>query len=84
MKIILIVVTKIISPKALKEPNWRSPDLKMVLQGQPGWLSGLVPPSAQGVILETRNRVPHRAPCTEPASPSAYVPASLSLSVCLS
>ena len=21
--------------------------------GQPGWLSGLVPPSAQGVILET-------------------------------
>ena len=31
--------------------------------GQPGWLSGLAPPSAWGVILETRDRVPHRAPC---------------------
>ena len=28
-------------------------------------------PSAQGVILETRDRAPHRAPCVEPASPSA-------------
>ena len=49
--------------------------------GQPGWLSGLVPPSAQGVILETPDRVPCRAPCMEPASPSACVSASLSLSV---
>ena len=48
--------------------------------GQPGWLSGLVP--AQGVILETQDRVPCQAPCTEPASPSACV--SASLSVCLS
>ena len=35
--------------------------------GRPGWRSGLAPPSAQGVILETRGRVPHRAPCMEPA-----------------
>ena len=50
--------------------------------GQPGWLSGLAPPSAQGLILETQDRVPHWAPCMEPASPSACV--SASLSVCVS
>ena len=33
------------------------------------------------VILETQDRVPHWAPCTEPASPSACVSASLSLSL---
>ena len=38
-------------------------------------------PSPQGVILETQDWVPHRAPCMEPASPSACV--SASLSVCL-
>ena len=46
--------------------------------GQPGWLSGLAPPSAQGGILKTPDRVPRRAPCMEPASLSA------SLSLCLS
>ena len=51
---------------------------------QPGWLSSLVLPSAQGVILETQDRVPRQAPCVEPASPSACVSASLSLSLCLS
>ena len=35
-------------------------------------------PSAQGVMLETRDRVPRQAPCVEPASPSACVSASLS------
>ena len=30
--------------------------------GQPGWLSSLAPPSAQGLILETRDRVPRQAP----------------------
>ena len=48
-------------------------------QGQPGWFSGLAPPSTQGMILETWNRVPRWAPCMEPASPSACVSASLSL-----
>ena len=46
--------------------NWQT--------GQPGGPSGLAPPSAQGVILESRDRVPRRrAPCMEPASPSAWV-----------
>ena len=35
-------------------------------------------PSAQGLIPESWHRVPHQGPCTEPASPSAYVSASLS------
>ena len=47
--------------------------VRKALFGQPGWLSGLAPPLAQGVILETRDRVPHGAPCVEPASPSACV-----------
>ena len=39
-------------------------------------------PSAQGVILESLDRVPHWAPCMEPvSSPSARVSASLSLSL---
>ncbi|CAK7322364.1 hypothetical protein VULLAG_LOCUS23981 [Vulpes lagopus] len=44
---------------------------------QPWWLSGLAPPSAQGVILETWDRVASGAPCREPASPSACVSVSL-------
>ena len=52
--------------------------------GQPEWLSGLAPPSAQGLILETRDRVPSQAPCMEPASSSACVSASPSLSLSLS
>ena len=40
-------------------------------------------PLAQGAILETRDRIPHRAPCMEPASLSACVSASLSLSLSL-
>ena len=52
------------------------------MMGQPGWVNGLVPPSAQGLILETLDQVLHQAPCVEPASPSACVFASLSL--CLS
>ena len=51
---------------------------KTVQLGQPGWFRGLALPSAQGVILETWDRVPHRAPCMGPASPSAWVSASLS------
>ena len=39
-------------------------------------------PLAQGAILETRDRIPHQAPGMEPASPSACVSASLSLSLC--
>ena len=46
---------------------------KTLAKGQPGWLSGLAPPSAWGVILETRDRVLRRAPCMEPACVSACV-----------
>ena len=48
------------------------------------WLGGLAPPSAQGMILETWDRVLRQASCMEPASPSACVSASLSLSLSLS
>ena len=51
--------------------------------GQPGGRSGLEPPSARGVTLGTWDRVPRRAPCVEPASPSARVSAFLSLCVSL-
>ena len=53
-------------------------------KGQPQWLSGLPPPSAQGVILRTRDRVPPLAAYMEPASPSACVSALLSLSLSVS
>ena len=41
-------------------------------------------PLAQGMILESWDQVPHQASCVEPASPSACVSASLSLSFSLS
>ena len=50
------------------------------LEKEPRWLRGLVPPSAQGVNLETGDRVPRQAPCMEPVS----LPVSLSLSLSLS
>ena len=37
-------------------------------------------PSVQGVILGSRDQVPHQAPCMEPTSSSAYVSASLCIS----
>ena len=40
-------------------------------------------PSAQVVILDSWDPVPYRAPCREPASPSACASASLSLSLSL-
>ena len=56
------------------------------LLGQPQWHSGLTPPAAQGMILETQDQVPRQAPHMKPASPSACVSASLSfsLSMCVS
>ena len=48
--------------------------------GMPGWLSGKCLPSAQDMILESQDQALHRAPCMEPASPSAYVSGSLSFS----
>ena len=57
-------------------------DIIMACCGQLGWLSGLALPSAQGVTMGTRDRVPRPAPCMRPASPSARV--SPSLCVCMS
>ena len=51
--------------------------------GQPLWRSGLVPPAAQGVILETLDRVPRQALCMMSASPSVSLPLSRSLSLSL-
>ena len=48
-----------------------------------GHLGGLVVeclPLAQGVILGSWDRVLHRAPCEESASPSVYVSASFCVS----
>ena len=67
-------------PKADAQPLSYQMPLKYPFLGQLWWLSGLVPPSAQGVILETQDRVPHQAPYMGPASPSACV----SPSVCVS
>ena len=53
-------------------------DLEMSFWGQPGWLSGLSLPLTQGVILESPDRVPRRAPCMEPAS----LPLPVSLPAC--
>ena len=55
--------------------------------GLEGHLGGSVDehlPSAQGVIPGSWDPVPRRAPCMEPASPSAYVSASISLSLSFS
>ena len=55
--------------------------------GREGRLGGLVVeclPSAQGMIPGSWDQVLHRAHCREPASSSACVSASLSLSLCVS
>ena len=46
--------------------------------GESGWLSGLVPPPAQGLILETQDQVPHEASCMDLLLP---LPVSLPLSL---
>ena len=74
-----------VHPKMVKRANFVLHILTIlkVGRGQPRWLSGLVPPLTQGLVLETRDRVPRWAPGMEPASPSACVSASLSLCVCM-
>ena len=57
--------------------------LSILVLGPPRWPRGLVPPSALGMIRETRDRVPCRAPCMEPAPPLP-VSLPLSLSLCMS
>ena len=49
--------------------------------GMPGWLSGWASAFGSGRDPGIWDLVPHQAPCGEPASPSAYVSASLSVSL---
>ena len=53
----------------------------MVDSGSPGGAAVWRLPLAQGAILESRDRVPRQAPSMEPASPSSFVSASLSIYV---
>ena len=53
---------------------------KEVRQGHLGGSAIEHLPLAQGVILESQDRVPHQAPCMRPASLSACVSASLCVS----
>ncbi|XP_072593807.1 lateral signaling target protein 2 homolog isoform X3 [Vulpes vulpes] len=57
--------------------------LSQLVYGQPWWPSSLAPPLAWGVILETRDGVPCRAPCMEPASLPLLVSLPLSLNLSL-
>ena len=56
------------------------PVFKMAGSGIPGLLSGLVPALGRGAILESRDRVPRRAPAWSLLLP---LPVSLPLSVCV-
>ena len=54
-------------------PKTKSNNTLTVFQGRLGGSEVKCLPSAQGVILESQDQVPHQAPCMEPASPSACV-----------
>ena len=66
--------------KEVEQDKGKYSFIRKHIAGQPGWLSGLALPSAQGVILGTQDQVPHWVPRREPASPSACVFASLCIS----
>ena len=56
--------------------------LNSIYEGIPGWLSGLVPAFGPGRDPGDLGSNPTSgSPCMEPASPSAYVSASLSVSL---
>ena len=66
--------SKLLNNTCNLENNEENNALKMPKKGSPG---GSAPPLAQGVILETRNRVPRWTSYMEPASPSASLSVSL-------
>ena len=66
---------------ALGRQWWGRRGIRRDSSGAARWLSGLVLSLAQDLILETRDWVLRRDPCMELASPSAYVSASLSVSL---
>ena len=61
-------------------PTFHYSFLKAGYQGMHGGSVVERLPLAQGVIPESRDQVPNRAPRWEPASPSAYVSACVCLS----
>ena len=69
------------------EGGWgagREQESKLTLQVPRRHLGGLVVgrlPLTQGLILGSWDGIPGRAPCVEPASPSAYVSVSPSVSL---
>ena len=64
--------------------NQETQKLYKKIQGHLGGSAVKCPPLAQHMILGSWDRVPHRAPCMKPASPSAYVYLSVCVCVCLS
>ena len=55
-------------------------EIEIEIEGMSGWLSGLAPAFGSGHDPRVPDRVPHRASCAEPTSPSAWVSASLCVS----
>ena len=62
--------------------------LQLEQTGMPAWLSSWASVFGSGhdpdLTLRSGDQVPHRDACEEPAAPSAYVSASLSLSLSVS
>ena len=74
---------KLIAKRETEEK--RDKQLKDYEEGIPGWRSSLAPAFGQGCDPGNSGSSPTSGSrCMEPASPSAYVSASLSLTVCLS
>ena len=68
-------------PCLIVQEQENSLDTKTQLSGPLGGSAGESLPSAQGVTLGSWDRVPHWAPCMEPASPSACLCLFLSVSL---
>ena len=71
-----IILKEFIQQENIKIINIYALNVGAIKKGSLGGAAVWRLPLAQGMILETRDRVPHRAPCMEPASPSAGPPAS--------
>ena len=76
----LPITNLLLPPQIHCQDAWVAQSIKCRHQGQPGGSAVWRLPSAQDLILETQDRVPQRAPCMGPASPSAYVSLSFPVS----
>ena len=82
------ISTVVVGQVYSQEPTWLSQPSHVAMPGKreggwgkPRWLSSLAPAFSPSMILGSRDQVPCRAPCMEPASPSACVSASLCVSL---